>query len=697
MLRRRTRRPARHPQPAFALESLEPRQVLAVVTWDGGGGSNLWSNPLNWSGDVLPGPDDDVNLIQPGLPAPQVSPGLVVADAGPIEIKSLRLYRSFVLNAGVDMRITGTLIDRDLYGVAGEVRINGDLRVENRGATPANLTILVLAVQPGGSLVLGAPDGARTPAYFAIENLGRVRLQNLDPTFNCRITNAEQKVVEASDVRLDARNSGLVITNAGMVRVDGAAGSFSSLRVENTGSISAQGATLHVYTTLSTVGEIVAADSGAKIRLIAPVASLSSSTGPAPFDFFNTTFAGDGTITIITSPYRRLRLGNTTVGGNLIIETGMPIDVAGGRLTVSGTLTQYGDDSLGDFYGSSQIYVTGTLRLAGPDRSLYNPLIITPTGRVETSGLLTLFHAPITNQGAIARTGPGTTRILANLDNQGTIDAAYGTIELLGPIEQLSASAPGINTLSGGEWIARHDATLAWPAGVNITSLGSQTTLGYLGDEARILATDSLSTNRGTIILAGGREDFLSRPGAPTTLINLGTVRKVGAGETTIAVPVDIRTNSSLTGRVEVRRGRLVLVGDAMTNRGVLDVASGTLKIDLADEGTLRNLGTIDIGAGGRLKLLGSLDMDNGSVFQTEVTAPRYGRAVITGGLDIAGAALRATFVGDAFAPGRTRRIIAAASRTGTFGTFEAPGLGVTLTAQPVYGADRVAVRVLGL
>ena len=63
----------------------------------------------------------------------------------------------------------------------------------------------------------------------------------------------------------------------------------------------------------------------------------------------------------------------------------------------------------------------------------------------------------------------------------------------------------------------------------------------------------------------------------------------------------------------------------------------------------------------------------------------------------IGDAALRATSVGDAFVPGRTRRLIAAASRTGAFGSFEAPGLGVTLTAQPVYGSDRVAVRVLGL
>jgi formylmethanofuran dehydrogenase subunit C len=43
-------------------EALEPRTLLAAVHWDGGGGDENWHNPLNWSGDVLPGPGDDVTI-----------------------------------------------------------------------------------------------------------------------------------------------------------------------------------------------------------------------------------------------------------------------------------------------------------------------------------------------------------------------------------------------------------------------------------------------------------------------------------------------------------------------------------------------------------------------------------------------------------------------------------------------------------
>ena len=35
---------------------------LGAAVWDGGGGDGLWSNPANWSGDVLPGPASVVRI-----------------------------------------------------------------------------------------------------------------------------------------------------------------------------------------------------------------------------------------------------------------------------------------------------------------------------------------------------------------------------------------------------------------------------------------------------------------------------------------------------------------------------------------------------------------------------------------------------------------------------------------------------------
>lgn len=43
-----------------AAEQLEPRILLAAITWDGGGDGSSWSDPANWSGDRLPRPRDVV-------------------------------------------------------------------------------------------------------------------------------------------------------------------------------------------------------------------------------------------------------------------------------------------------------------------------------------------------------------------------------------------------------------------------------------------------------------------------------------------------------------------------------------------------------------------------------------------------------------------------------------------------------------
>ena len=46
----------------LTIESLEQRILLAVVSWDGGGDGTTWEDPLNWSGDALPGVNDDAVL-----------------------------------------------------------------------------------------------------------------------------------------------------------------------------------------------------------------------------------------------------------------------------------------------------------------------------------------------------------------------------------------------------------------------------------------------------------------------------------------------------------------------------------------------------------------------------------------------------------------------------------------------------------
>ena len=60
----------KHPQSIYVrgrrlcLEPLEDRRLLSVIQWDGGpsGTGTSWQDPVNWVGDVLPGPIDDVAI-----------------------------------------------------------------------------------------------------------------------------------------------------------------------------------------------------------------------------------------------------------------------------------------------------------------------------------------------------------------------------------------------------------------------------------------------------------------------------------------------------------------------------------------------------------------------------------------------------------------------------------------------------------
>ncbi len=52
----------RSPALAGAIETLEGRRLLDAIFFDGGGGDNLWNNPANWYGHMVPTAQDDVSI-----------------------------------------------------------------------------------------------------------------------------------------------------------------------------------------------------------------------------------------------------------------------------------------------------------------------------------------------------------------------------------------------------------------------------------------------------------------------------------------------------------------------------------------------------------------------------------------------------------------------------------------------------------
>jgi len=118
---------ARRPALRLAVESLEDRRLLAVIQWDGGGDGQHWDDIANWSGDVLPGANDDVVI---DMPAEVVT---VVHRQNNTAVRSITSDENFLLQNGtLDISQSGnfnrdvTLDGGELTG-SGDVSINGDI------------------------------------------------------------------------------------------------------------------------------------------------------------------------------------------------------------------------------------------------------------------------------------------------------------------------------------------------------------------------------------------------------------------------------------------------------------------------------------------------------------------------------------------------------------------------------------------
>ena len=99
------------------LEMLEDRRLLATIQWDGEGGNNSWSNPLNWEGDELPGPDDDVQIAVDGE--------ITVEITSEVHVGSLTSEENLSIAAGSLQVDRTSQVDGDLSINAGRFAHRG--------------------------------------------------------------------------------------------------------------------------------------------------------------------------------------------------------------------------------------------------------------------------------------------------------------------------------------------------------------------------------------------------------------------------------------------------------------------------------------------------------------------------------------------------------------------------------------------
>lgn len=225
---------SRQSSPSF-LEQLEPRRVLALVTWDGGGSNNLWSNPLNWSGDALPRAVDDVEIDVPNQKT-------VIADAGPLRVKTLYLNETLIINRGVTLNVNNQF---DLARNA-ELRINGLL---NWVAGTWNADTAA-RVNPGGRLNIGSsqnPDLGGVSLDSPVINNGMLAWQGgtIVASEGGTITNSVGKrfdIASQAEARPNGASVGL-INNLGTIRRGGTSNSLTTIDLD---LINAPGALISV-------------------------------------------------------------------------------------------------------------------------------------------------------------------------------------------------------------------------------------------------------------------------------------------------------------------------------------------------------------------------------------------------------------------------------------------------------------------
>ena len=137
----------------LALFAIAPLAQGESVAWDGGGNGTSWHDPLNWSGDALPGVNDDVLIDVAANPTVQFN-----ASAGSVTVKNLLAKEAMVFSGGSLTVTDSTAVSADLsINASGiiiaarlEIPAGGTLSLNNGGQISADS----VDVQAGGRLNL---------------------------------------------------------------------------------------------------------------------------------------------------------------------------------------------------------------------------------------------------------------------------------------------------------------------------------------------------------------------------------------------------------------------------------------------------------------------------------------------------------------------------------------------------------------
>lgn len=685
----------------FAPERLEARQLMATMAWDGDAADGDFTNPLNWEGDVLPGRSDSAVVH------PTFGPTIAVKAGQSIELDSLDLdwpmqvLGELAVYGGTrigpeqfDVAVGGVAYTADLELWSSQTRPSGG--VTNRGTwTIAGTSLLQVSITSFGVLEFGA--GSRTSLYdyvshetVRIDSLGGVLeigerawmygvsgghevYVNTEFTVGagalmdgCRIEvrgGAERAVVEflpGLAGRAIMVGGGLTMGQAlveGKLDTAGAGITFEEGCIFNA-DLRAEGGVLTALASVATQpGSRGRLDiSGGNVRL-----GADNQTGTVTLDMPGRIAGWGGVYAAQPSVLELFTIVRCEISGPGPLEVGVLDGViinASAEVRVLEAIRKEqavipGWPLAAQVRGTLVVgdrveWRSGQIALAFED----SELIIEEGGR-----LLALDAGPsdrtITGVGAVRNFGEisfqlasgGYATISALLDNTGRVSITGGTLLLDREIVQLGSEG----VLEGGEWRVGAGGDLVF--GVRPMLRNLATILIGSGGSTDVLA--SMTHNEGVIEFFGKNVWDDGDDGA-ISIVNRGTIRKVGKGALTIVGDIAHRAIATL----EARAGRLRLETAQFRNPGTIIL--GEAGTDLA-----QRKARLEISGGFEQTSTGALDVLGGRG-DTLQTLPRM---IVGGRMELAGS-LEASAFGRSFATEPTESVwllAAGRSRVGEF------------------------------
>jgi hypothetical protein len=393
---------------------------LGSVAWIGPATGGSWSNPANWAGGAIPDlsnvanvtiPNGDNVIFDASVAGPvnisQLSSGGLTVDSGTLNVASALDLNNFAQSGGTVGGTGSFTVTNSFTQSAGQIALTG-------GAVSIN--------QATGNLTFANISAGSTSLNSA---LGAVVLGNLASTGNLAVAAAGGSITQSPGATLAiAGTTGLAASNGGLP---------ADISLANAGNV--------------LIAAVSAA--GAQVTITDAVPLILGTVGASGNLLVNATGG--------------LNLGNSTVGGNLVADSGNGNVTQVGALSVEGTtdiVAGTGNVQLGNPANILAMTVTGS----GEQVTLTNaaPLTLGIVGAagdlvVNSSGALDLGTSSVGGN-LLANSGNGDITQNGPLSVGGTSDivAGTGSIQLNNPgnVFQGAVTTRGGTVGVGGEFNA---------------------------------------------------------------------------------------------------------------------------------------------------------------------------------------------------------------------------------------------------